>query len=136
MTQNTLRLDRIEARSALFTELQGYWTVPISESGVVAGLSVAMNRNDKIHVLAGNPLKIFSMTQASDTIQETVIQGLLTPERGNRPLYTMATDREGNVLVHEETVSSCETDSPILIHIYYAKNLCSYLLCTFRVTFS
>lgn len=111
LKQNVLPLDRVEARSALFTELQSYWTIPINETGVVAALSVLKGArgdgtDDKIHILTTNPLKIFSMSQESDTIQETVIHGLISPERGNKPLYTMATDKDGNVLVHEESVSS------------------------------
>jgi hypothetical protein len=34
-------LDRVEARAAVFTELQSYWSIPIKESGVVAGLAVS-----------------------------------------------------------------------------------------------
>ena len=108
LKQNVLPLDRVEARSALFTELQSYWTIPINETGVVAALSVLKGArgdgtDDKIHILTTNPLKIFSMSQESDTIQETAIHGLISPERGNKPLYTIVTDKDGNVLVHEES---------------------------------
>ncbi|XP_076231251.1 von Willebrand factor A domain-containing protein c12.2 [Calliopsis andreniformis] len=103
LTQTTLPLDRVEARSALFTELQSYWTVPVNESGVVAALSVATCHNDKIHILTTNPMKILSIEQESDKIQETVIHGLISPEMGNKPRFSMTTDKEGNVLVHEET---------------------------------
>ncbi|XP_076618440.1 von Willebrand factor A domain-containing protein c12.2 isoform X2 [Colletes latitarsis] len=108
LVQNVLSLDRIEARSALFTELQNYWTIPIGETSVIAALSVAEDAkaggaNDKIHVLATHPLKIFSMSQNSDKIQETVIHGLISPESGNKPMYTISTDNDQHVLVHEET---------------------------------
>ena len=33
-------LDRVEARAATFSELQSYWSVPIQETAVVAGLTV------------------------------------------------------------------------------------------------
>ena len=34
-------LDRVEARAAVFSELQSYWSVPIKETAVVAGLTVS-----------------------------------------------------------------------------------------------
>jgi hypothetical protein len=37
-------LDRVEARAAVFTELQSYWSIPIKETGVVAGLVVSKGR--------------------------------------------------------------------------------------------
>lgn len=94
-------LDRVEARSAWFTELQSYWSVPISDTGTVAALAVS---EDTIHVLTTNPLSIFSMTKESEKTEEISIQGLIAAARGNRPQFTMTTDNSGNVLVHEETV--------------------------------
>ncbi|CAK9810181.1 von Willebrand factor A domain-containing protein 8 [Anthophora quadrimaculata] len=108
LKQKELPLDRVEARSALFTELQSYWTVPISNIGVVGGLSVIKGtkddgRDDKINILAINPLKIFSMNQESDMIEETSLPSLINFERGNRPSFTMAPDNDQNIIVHEET---------------------------------
>jgi len=37
-------LDRVEARATVFTEMQSYWSIPIKESGVVAGLVVSKGR--------------------------------------------------------------------------------------------
>lgn len=110
-TQNDRTLDRIEARSAWFTELQSYWTIPISENSTVAALTVANGNkgnsmDDRIHVLTANPLSIFSMTPESDQIRETLLQGLISPARGNMPFYNIAVDNFGNVIVHEETVSN------------------------------
>lgn len=110
LTQKMLRLDRVEARSALFTELQSYWTVPISDVGVVAALSVVKGTtgngtDDRINILAINPLKIFSMTQESDTIHETLLPNLINYEPGQRPSFSMATDKDQNILVHEGIVS-------------------------------
>ncbi|XP_053996012.1 von Willebrand factor A domain-containing protein 8 isoform X1 [Hylaeus anthracinus] len=108
LKQNVLPLDRVEARSALFTELQNYWNVPVDENGVVASLTVAKGANangtdDSIHILTTNPLKIYTMSLNSDTIRETVIHGLVNPERGSRPMFAISTDNNQNVLVHEET---------------------------------
>ncbi|KOC69518.1 Uncharacterized protein KIAA0564 [Habropoda laboriosa] len=107
LTQKALPLDRVEARSALFTELQSYWTVPISNVAVVGGLSVIKGTkgdgtDDTINILAMNPLKIFSMNQESDMIEETSLPSIMNYERG-RPSFTMATDKDQNVLVHEES---------------------------------
>lgn len=111
LSQKILSLDRVEARSALFTELQSYWTIPISDTAVVAGLSVikdtkADGKDDVINVLTTNPLKIFSMIQESDKVQETTLHGLINSERSNRLRFTMASDKNQNVLVYEETVSN------------------------------
>lgn len=109
--QNDRTLDRVEARSAWFTELQSYWTIPISENSTVTALTVANGSkgdgtDDRIHVLTTNPLSIFSMTPESEKICETSLQGLISPARGNMPFYNIAVDNFGNVLVHEETVSN------------------------------
>ncbi|XP_077256082.1 von Willebrand factor A domain-containing protein c12.2 isoform X4 [Temnothorax americanus] len=109
--QNDRTLDRVEARSAWFTELQSYWTLPISENSTVTALAVANGSkgdgtDDRIHVLTSNPLSIFSMTPESDQIRETSLQGLISPVRGNMPFYSIAVDNLGDVLVHEETSNS------------------------------
>lgn len=108
--QNDRTLDRVEARSHWFTELQSYWTIPISENSTVTALAVANGSkgdgtDDRIHVLTSNPLSIFSMTPESEQIRETSLKGLISPARGNRPFYSVAVDSIGDVLVHEETVS-------------------------------
>lgn len=118
--QHDRTLDRVEARSAWFTELQSYWTLPISENSTVTALAVANGRkgdgtDDRIHVLTSNPLSIFSMTPESEQIRETSLQGLISPVRGKMPFYNVASDNNGDVLVHEETVSSIlikKTPSP------------------------
>ncbi|XP_011863838.1 PREDICTED: von Willebrand factor A domain-containing protein 8 [Vollenhovia emeryi] len=109
--QNDRTLDRVEARSAWFTELQSYWTMPISENGTVAALAVANGSkgdgtDDRVHVLTSNPLSIFSMTPESEQVRETSLQGLISPVRGNMPFYSIAVDNLGDVLVHEETSNS------------------------------
>lgn len=108
--QNDRTLDRVEARSAWFTELQSYWTIPISENSTVTALAVANGSkgdgmDDRMHVLTTNPLSIFSMTPESEKIRETSLQGLISPAKGNMPFYNVAVDNLGDVLVHEETVS-------------------------------
>ncbi|XP_026673539.1 von Willebrand factor A domain-containing protein 8 isoform X2 [Ceratina calcarata] len=108
LKQKILPLDRVEARSALFTEMQSYWTIPIGNVGIIAGLSVIKGTkgdgtDDKINILTMNPLKIFSMNQESDTIQETFLPNLVNYEPGYKPRFTMAIAKDKNILVHEET---------------------------------
>ncbi|XP_012062470.1 PREDICTED: von Willebrand factor A domain-containing protein 8 [Atta cephalotes] len=108
--QHDRTLDRIETRSAWFTELQSYWTIPINENSVVTALTVANGSkgdgtDDRIYALTSNPLSIFSMTPESEQIRETSLQGLISP-RGNMPFYNIAVDNLGDVLVHEETSNS------------------------------
>lgn len=118
--QKFLPLDRIEARSALFTELQSYWTVPLNNISVVAGLAITKGTkndgtDDIINVLTTNPLKIFSINQESDKIQETLLHGLINYEESNRLRFTMATDNNQNILVYEEIVSIFELNQFFLI---------------------
>jgi len=119
--QNDRTLDRVEARSAWFTEMQSYWTLPISENSTVTALTVANGNkgdgmDDQIHVLTTNPLSVFSMTPNSEEVRETSLQGLINPTRGNIPFYSIAVDNLGNVLVHEETVSNVSTSMNYLMH--------------------
>ena len=103
-------LDKVEARSSCFTELQSYWTIPMGDTGVVSALAVTKGISgngidDMIHVLTANPLSVFSMKRDSEHIQEITLQGLISPTRGNKPLYSIVPDKSGNLLVHEATVS-------------------------------
>lgn len=121
-TQNTRILDRVEARSAWFTELQSYWALPIGENSTVTALTVANGNkgdgmDDRIHVLTANPLSVFSMTLESENVLETSLQGLISPNRGNMPFYSIAADNLGNVLVHEETVSNASTSASHSMHV-------------------
>lgn len=109
--QRTVQLDKIEARSAWFTELESYWTLPISENSTVAAISVSpglsgSGNDDKIHVLTVNPLCLYNVSIDSEKLQEINIQGLIAPLRGNKPHFSLAVDRNKNVLIHEETVSN------------------------------
>lgn len=102
-------IDRVEARSAWFTELQSYWTVPISDSGSVGAITVSKGEkedgtDDKIHVLTTNPTSVFTMTAESEEADEISLQALMSPRRGAVPRYTMAPDNFGNLLIHEGTV--------------------------------
>ncbi|KAI4486325.1 hypothetical protein M0802_012344 [Mischocyttarus mexicanus] len=109
--RNNHVLDRVEARSAWFTELQSYWTVPLNESGLVVSLTVTKGTkgdgtDDKVHVLTVNPLTLFTMNLESETIQEIKIHGLIK-ERSHKPsLYTIASDKIGNVILHEGSSNS------------------------------
>lgn len=119
-------LDKIEARSAWFTELLSYWTIPINNTGVISALAVTKGISgngvdDKFHVLTANPLSIFTMTRESEHIQEIPLQGLITPTRGNKPNYTIASDKNGNLIIHEATVN---IDNRFFLFIYlYLFNL-------------
>ncbi|OXU18814.1 hypothetical protein TSAR_009759 [Trichomalopsis sarcophagae] len=116
--QKTVTLDKIEARSAWFTELDSYWSIPMNDTSTVAALSVspglkADGSDDKINVLASNPLSLFIMSMDSDKLQELSLQGLISPLRGNRPLMSLANDKKGNILVHEETSNSLLSVDPV-----------------------
>ncbi|KAJ9594055.1 hypothetical protein L9F63_014532, partial [Diploptera punctata] len=100
-------LDRVEARAAVFSELQSYWSIPLKETAVVAGLTVSKGSNlleDWIHVLATNPLTLYTMKPSGENIQELSLQGLLSPVRGAHPCYSLTPLDDGSkLLVHEET---------------------------------
>lgn len=40
LRQNHHPLDKVEARAAVFSEMQSYWSIPVKETSVVAGLAV------------------------------------------------------------------------------------------------
>lgn len=108
--QRTHVLDKIEARSQWFTELESYWTLPLSESSIVSALSVLPGASgsatdDVIYILSANPLTIFKMTPQSTEIKELPIHGLINPARGNKPQYSIAPINGDSLVVHEETVS-------------------------------
>ena len=55
-------LDKVEARAAVFTEMQSYWSIPIKETGIVAGLVVSKGKN----------LVVFNLTcNTQETIQSS-----------------------------------------------------------------
>jgi hypothetical protein len=37
-------LDRVEARAAVFSEMQSYWSIPVKETAIVAGLTVSKGK--------------------------------------------------------------------------------------------
>jgi hypothetical protein len=37
-------LDRVEARAAVFSEMQSYWSIPMKETAIVAGLTVSKGK--------------------------------------------------------------------------------------------
>ncbi|KAK0097221.1 hypothetical protein PV326_002877 [Microctonus aethiopoides] len=101
------RLDRVEARSAWFTEVQSYWSIPCSESGYVGAIAVTKGTkndgsDDKIHALTTNPTSISTMTSISDNVDQISIECLLSPSKTRRPEYTIAPDNLGNLWVYEE----------------------------------
>nr|XP_031838808.1 von Willebrand factor A domain-containing protein 8 isoform X2 [Nomia melanderi] len=106
LRQNSLPVDCVEARLTLFSELQKYWNIPINDNSGIAGLTVAKGvkgdgTDDTIHILALNPLRIFSINQESDEVLETEIQGLINAVSKSRQVFNLTTDNEQNVLVHE-----------------------------------
>lgn len=114
--QRNVSLDKIEARSAWFTELESYWSLPIDDNSTVAALCVSPGvrgdgNDDKVHVLTVNPLCLYNFSTNSEQLQEINLQGLIAPLRGDKPHYSLAVDRSKNILIHEETVRNISTDS-------------------------
>ncbi|XP_049790817.1 von Willebrand factor A domain-containing protein 8 [Schistocerca nitens] len=106
----TYPLDVVQARGAVFAELQSYWALPLEETSIVAGLTVTKDSSDNmmhdhIHALLSNPLRLMTMQPTGSTISEVPLQGTITPVRGARPQYTLAPlCTTGNyVLVHEQS---------------------------------
>lgn len=62
-------------------------------------------QEDWVHVLTSNPLTLFTMRLSGGIIEELSLQGLITPVRGARPLFTLSPlDNGERLLIHEETV--------------------------------
>ncbi|XP_066993811.2 von Willebrand factor A domain-containing protein 8 [Anabrus simplex] len=110
LRRQQLPLDRVEARAAIFSEMQSYWTIPMPESSIVVALAAGKSiENDQlkdwIHVLTSNPLRLYTMQPYGDKIQELSLQGLISPLRGSHPCFTLAplVSNGSSLLVHEET---------------------------------
>ncbi|XP_046400469.1 von Willebrand factor A domain-containing protein 8 [Ischnura elegans] len=103
-------LDKTEARSAFFSELQSYWTLPMKESNIIAALTVDKDTTnnqmkDTIHVLLANPVSLMSMVPSGDSISELPLQRYFSVPRGVYPRFTMSPlgkDLKGCLAVHEE----------------------------------
>ncbi|PNF24075.1 hypothetical protein B7P43_G04705, partial [Cryptotermes secundus] len=64
-------------------------------------------QEDWVHVLTSNPLTLFTMRLSGGIIEELSLQGLITPVRGARPLFTLSPlDNGERLLIHEETSNS------------------------------
>ncbi|XP_021936474.1 von Willebrand factor A domain-containing protein 8 isoform X2 [Zootermopsis nevadensis] len=109
LKQNNHPLDKVEARAAVFSEMQSYWSIPIKETAFVVGLAVSKGTGtdlleDWIHVLTMNPLTLYTMKPSGAIIQELSLQGLITPVRGARPYFVLSPlDNGDRMLIHEET---------------------------------
>ena len=106
----SVALDKVEARSFWFTELESCWNLPISKNGIVTALSVTGGlkgdgTDDKINILTMNPLHLYIFSIESKNLQVVNIEGFVRSQSGNKPHFSLSNDRKGNILVHEETVS-------------------------------
>ncbi|XP_044016608.1 von Willebrand factor A domain-containing protein 8 isoform X2 [Aphidius gifuensis] len=117
LDKKTLILDRVETRSAWFTEMQAYCSIPMSENQYVATMAVTKgtkdNRNiDKVHVLTVNPMCVSTITSNSDKIDQISLKNLMNTSRSNRPKFSMFPYQSGNVLIHEEISNSLVSLNP------------------------
>ncbi|XP_071450278.1 von Willebrand factor A domain-containing protein 8 [Hetaerina americana] len=104
-------LDKTEARSAFFSELQSYWTLPMKESNIISALAVDKDKSnnqqkDTIHVLLANPVALMSMVPSGDSINELNLSRYFSVPRGIYPRFSVAPlgkDLKGCLVVHEES---------------------------------
>lgn len=111
LEHSTSILDRIETRSAWFTEMQSYCSIPMSDGGYVAAVAVEKSsentgRSDQLHVLTTNPTCLSTITSNSDKINQILLGKLLNTARINQPKFSIFTDQSGHLLVHEEVTNS------------------------------
>ncbi|KAE8748569.1 hypothetical protein FOCC_FOCC004745 [Frankliniella occidentalis] len=105
-------VDKVEARSTFFSEMQSYWNMPVNESTIISGLAVTKGSNfaeDLIHVATVNPLGVLTMSPYKDKALYLSMQGLLGSNRFSRSQVSIiALDgfRKGSILVHEESSNS------------------------------
>jgi hypothetical protein len=56
-------LDRVEARAAVFSEMQSYWSIPIKETAIVAGLTVSKSKYHNFMNCNNNNERCFSVPE-------------------------------------------------------------------------
>lgn len=61
-------LDRVEARAAVFSEMQSYWSIPIKETAIVAGLTVSKGRYHNFLDCNNNNERYFSVPEGLSCI--------------------------------------------------------------------
>ncbi|XP_044576312.1 von Willebrand factor A domain-containing protein 8 [Cotesia glomerata] len=101
-------LDRVETRSAWFTEMQSYWTIPHGENEYVIGLAVTKSPkndgiDDRIHVLTMNPLCISTMTLISKQVDQILLSSFVSFDKIYQPRLSITPDNSGKLWIHEES---------------------------------
>lgn len=105
-------LDRVEARSSFFSEMQSYCRMPMNDNTIVTGLAVTKGPNfaeDIIHVATVNPLSVVTMSPYKDKATYLSLQGLLGSYRYGRSqmsLVALEGNKKGSLLVHEGSSNS------------------------------
>jgi hypothetical protein len=61
-------LDRVEARAAVFSEMQSYWSIPIKETAIVAGLTVSKGKYHDILNCSNNNERCFNVSEGLSCI--------------------------------------------------------------------
>lgn len=108
----TFTIDRVEARSSFFSEMQSYWNMPMNEMTIVSALAVTKGPNfaeDLIHVATVNPQSVVTMSPYKEKALYMSLQGHLGSSRYSRSQLSLAAlsgSKKGSLLVHEGTSNS------------------------------
>uniref|UniRef100_T1INA4 von Willebrand factor A domain-containing protein 8 n=1 Tax=Strigamia maritima TaxID=126957 RepID=T1INA4_STRMM len=116
----TIRLDREDARSLVFTEEQSRWNLPIDERNVVVDIAVTKSGDaakDRIHIATANPISLYSMNTSARSVNFLDLYHLFQETRGGyRPRIKLAClggNFSEHVLLHEEIANKLLLVDPI-----------------------
>ncbi|XP_076068942.1 von Willebrand factor A domain-containing protein c12.2 isoform X2 [Oratosquilla oratoria] len=108
-------MDMTEARAAVFTEQQRYWTLPMHETALVTDVAVSRGGtldplDDTLYVVTAAPVALYTMCPRGDFIGQILLHDVFSMHRGSyqpRPRLTaLGGQFEGSVAVHEEITNT------------------------------
>lgn len=69
LRQNHHPLDKIEARAAVFSEMQSYWSIPVKETAIVVGLAVSKGKYPLFLNLKDNKVEVLQCSRGPEIME-------------------------------------------------------------------
>ncbi|XP_067669611.1 von Willebrand factor A domain-containing protein 8-like [Haliotis asinina] len=117
MYLETKPLDRTEARSAMFTEQEAYWQLPMEEMNIICDVAVSkashrspgQNKTDMIYVATANPIGLYAMDTKKKTCNFVDLYDVFPSTSGSyKPrvkIQALSSPLDDSVILHEEVTN-------------------------------